>query len=246
MWQWAVENSAVVQTLVSLLSTVVWIAYLHVFLSSYRRQTRSSLLISRTGQRGLEGRCIISNMGSEPAFLMDVLAEFRLEESSVTASVVERVDLWEREQDTSHGVSAAGPMESGSYVDIGSIHEILDRAHRRFGVADFASEIKSMTLIAVAATSQARELVAATRSYSFDPDRDADPGAGGETVEIRPVEIKAKQLRSRREQRRLARALAELQTDDKLDWAISTDLNRTSRGDLRAWWRGRHEAPLQK
>lgn len=218
MWSWLQEHSTSIQMLVSLLSTGVWIAYLHVFLSSYRRQTRSSLLISREGPHGLKGRCIISNMGSEPAFLMDVLAEFETEGTRFTASVVDRLELWERDEDPDSQFCAVGPMESGGYLDFGSFEDILRRAQITFESQDVTRDVLKVRLIAIAATSQARELVAACRSFEFDVGRDDN------VVRIRPVEISAQQIRSRRKRKKLGELLQRIQREETIDHSVGDDL----------------------
>lgn len=218
MWAWMQTHASSIQVLVSLLTTVVWIAYLHVFLSSYRRQTRSSLLISREGARGLDSRCIIANMGSEPAFLMDVLAEFETEGKRFTASVVDRLELWEQDQEPGEASSAQGPMESGGYVDVGSFGDVLTRAHRQFQSHDFTNEIVNLRLIAIAATNQARHLAAACRSFEFSFDED------GDVVQVVPVEAAAKQIRSRRKQKQIRRLLEGLQREAAIDSPVSDDL----------------------
>lgn len=218
MWSWLQEHSTSVQVVVSLLSTGVWIAYLHVFLSSYRRQTRSSLLISREGAHGLKGRCVISNMGSEPAFLMDVLAEFETEGTRFTASVIDRLELWERDEDPDCEFSAIGPMASGGYLDFGSFEDILRRAQISFDSRDFTRDLLKVRLIAIAATSQARELVAACRSFEFDFGTDHD------TVRIIPVEISAQQIRSRRKRKKLSKLLEKLQREETINHPVCDDL----------------------
>ncbi|TCS62799.1 hypothetical protein EDD52_10894 [Primorskyibacter sedentarius] len=218
MWGWLHDNSTTLQVLVSLLSTCVWITYLHVFLSSYRRQTRSSLMISREGARDLKARCIVSNMGSEAAFLMDVLVEFETEGKKFTTSVIDRLELQGAEGDTSKTGSAQGPMASGSYVDIGSFEDILTRAHRQFDSADFTRDILRTRLIAIAATSQARDLVAACRGFEFIF------GTEGSVVHVRPIEIAAKQIRSRRKRKSLRRLLEKIQRDEVLNRSVSPEL----------------------
>ncbi|MFW8595295.1 hypothetical protein [Cribrihabitans neustonicus] len=224
MWSWIQENSATLQLVVSLLTAFVWIAYLHVFVSSYQRQTRSSLLISGEGPHGLKGRCVISNMGSEPAFLMDVLAEFETADKKFTASVIDRAELWESEEGTSDGISAQGPMLSGSYVDIGSFEDVLDRAKRKFNSEDFTRNVSTLRLIAIAATSQARDLAAACRCFEFVFDD------GGDVSRIRPIEISAEQIRSRRKRRKLRSLLEEIQKDEVIDHSVSDDLIESRRG----------------
>ena len=219
MWNWLNENSSIIQVFVTLLSTIVWIVYLHIFFSSYRRQTRSSLLITRHGSREINGRCIISNMGSEPAYLLDVLAEFETEGSRTTASVIDRLEIWDRDRKDSENLSAEGPIKSGDSVDIGSFEDLLSRAHRQFNSKDFTQDVITMRLIAIAATSQARELVAATREFElFTADSE------GGKMKICPVGVEAEQIVSRQKRRHLRKILAEIQRNEAMGRPVSDDL----------------------
>jgi len=227
MWTWLQENQALIQIIVSLVSTIVWIAYLHIFLVSFRRQTRSGLLINRAGHDGIRARCIISNLGSEPAYLTDVLAEVELEDDTVTASVVDRLEMREGGED---GVTAQGPMASGSYVDIGSFEDIIERVRKRFARDGFESRIKGIKLVAVAATSQARALVAAYRHFELS-------GAGTADAILRPVEVEARQIRSRLKRRRLETLLGRIQRGEELDRPASAQLFAKRSSTLPRSWR---------
>lgn len=216
MWDWMTENVTSLQVLVSLLSTVVWIVYLNIFLASFRRQTRSSLLINRAGAHDMQGRCLVSNMGSEPAFLLDVLAEVASDESVRTVSVVDRLELWDTETDPRGGVSAEGPIASGDYVDIGSFDDILKRAAKAFGEARGVPQELRIELVAIAATNQARQLVAAHRGFELCIDEEA--------MTIRPLQIQARQIRSRRQRHRIGKLLEELQVSKVIDRSVTGDL----------------------
>ncbi|MBS8228674.1 hypothetical protein DYI42_20810 [Vannielia litorea] len=213
MWQWLQDNQPAIQIIVSLTTTVVWIAYLHIFLVSFRRQTRSGLLINRAGRDGLAARCIISNLGSEPAYLTDVLAEVEIGEDTLTTSVVDRLEMFE---DSDQSQTAQGPMASGAYIDIGSFEDIFERVHQRHGSRDIARKADRIKLIAVAATSQARDLVAAYRNF--------DISGSGEQTMLRPVEVEAKQVRSWFQRRRLKRLLSAIQRREPLNGSASSQL----------------------
>ena len=53
---------------------LVWIAFLQVFVSSYRRQKRPNILIHRGAGSELEARCLISNMSAEPIYIESLIA----------------------------------------------------------------------------------------------------------------------------------------------------------------------------
>lgn len=206
MWTWMQENQAAIQIVVSLVTTIVWIAYLHLFVISFLRQTRSGLLINRAGREGMAARCIVSNLGSEPAYLTDVLAEIELDDETYTASVIDRLEMLE---DGETEVIAQGPMASGAYVDIGSFDDIFRRIHSRLGGLETRARICRIKLIAVAATSQARDLVAAYRTFDLR-------GSGNEVV-LLPVEVEAPQVRTWFMRRRLTKLLRAIQRGERLE-----------------------------
>ncbi|RDD64630.1 hypothetical protein DU478_18860 [Thalassococcus profundi] len=234
MWEWMKDNVTTLQVLVSLLSTGVWIAYLHVFVASFKRQTRSSLLITRVGGRDLNGRCIVSNMGSEPAYLLDVLAEFQADQEVMTVSIVDRLELWDTSSDVSSGVSAVGPITSGSYVDIGRFEDFFNRARKKMGKPNVTEETQCLKLIAIAATSQARDLIAAYRNFEF---KTVDKNG---TVHVMPVEVEARQVKSRRKRKQLTALLQDLQNNETLSRDVIPEVGERSgwREGLRAAWHG--------
>ena len=226
MWEWLKDNVTLLQVLVSLTSALVWIAYLQMFAASFRRQTRSSRLITLAGGRGTTGRCIVSNMGSEPAYLMDVLAEFEADGNQTAVSVVDRLELWDKSSDVTTGVSAVGPLTSGSYVDIGSFDNLFTRARKRLGTTDATEKAETIKLIAIAATSQARDLVAAYRSFElYRPE-------GSDTVQLLPVEVESKQIRSRRKRKKLRALLEELQRNEAVERDVLRDVGPPRGGPI--------------
>ena len=218
MWEWLKDNVTLLQVLVNFTSALVWIAYLQMFAASFRRQTRSSLLVTLAGAHDTTGRCIISNMGSEPAYIVDVLAEFGTDSHQTAVSVVDRLELYERSSTEITGVSAVGPLSSGSYVDIGSFQDLFVRAHQRLDTIHATEEVQSIKLIAIAATSQARYLVAAYRGFNLYRSDETD------VVGVVPVEVESKQIRSRRERKKLRILLQEIQHKDAVERGISREI----------------------
>ena len=97
MWGWVEENSGTIQVIVSIATAIIWIFYLQVFLMSYLRQTRASLLITMAGGKTSRARCIVSNMSSEPAFLVEVIAELEQNGTNLSMSVTDRIGAYSTE-----------------------------------------------------------------------------------------------------------------------------------------------------
>ncbi|WP_339112853.1 hypothetical protein [Thioclava sp. GXIMD2076] len=231
MWNWITENVTALQAMVSLLSTVVWIVYLNLFLSSYQRQKRSSILISRAGSNQMGAHCIVSNMGSEPAFLVDVLAEIATDERIITASVADRLESWDEGASPSTTVSAEGPIESGGYTDIGTFEQLFDRVCRQSEIENCAHRISHVNLIAIAATNQARELVAAHRSFEVNRSE-------GRAPRLHPVQVEAIQIRSRHKRKKLTAILKQMQDYQAIEGSVMGELGHPRHHRLVFWRRG--------
>ena len=195
------QNSELMQIGASLTTTLVWLVYLHVLLRGFRDQRRSSVLINRGGGEDLDARCLVSNMGAQPAYLLDVLACIETDDSADVSSVVDRRELRREELERATEMTGQGPLPSGGYVDIGSFKDIAKRADSDIRIEDMPQ--RTVKLIAVAATNQASHIVAAVREFDLVPE--------GNSISVRPKSLEAKQLRSRRSRKQVRTALEMLQ-----------------------------------
>ena len=122
MWNWIATNHQVISALANIAMLVVWIAYLQVFVSSYRRQKRSNILINRGAGSGLEARCLISNMSAEAIYIESVIATVATAEGRWSRPVTEMLegrsdlDLKTRQ----------GPLQAGRFIDIGSFQSLIE------------------------------------------------------------------------------------------------------------------------
>ncbi|WP_088632899.1 hypothetical protein [Phaeobacter sp. 22II1-1F12B] len=195
------QNSELMQIGASLTTTLVWLVYLHVLLRGFRDQRRSSVLINRGGGEDLDARCLVSNMGAQPAYLLDVLACIETDDGADVSSVVDRRELRREELERATEMTGQGPLPSGGYVDIGSFKDIAKRADSDIRIEDMPQ--RTVKLIAVAATNQASHIVAAVREFDLVPE--------GNNISVRPKSLEAKQLRSRRSRKQVRTALEMLQ-----------------------------------
>lgn len=92
MWNWIASNHQVISALANIAMLLVWIAYLQVFVSSYRRQKRSNILINRGAGSGLEARCLISNMSAEAIYIESLIATAETPEERWSCPVTELLE----------------------------------------------------------------------------------------------------------------------------------------------------------
>ncbi|GHA13208.1 hypothetical protein GCM10007989_04740 [Devosia pacifica] len=127
--QWLSSNTELLNLAANWGMLFIWVAYLHLFLQSYRRQTRSKILINRGASGGLDARCLISNMSSDAIYVESIIATLEAGDRRWSASVTARElsDDSARPNDPRE-LTFQGPLGAGDYLDAGAYGELLDRA----------------------------------------------------------------------------------------------------------------------
>lgn len=201
MWNWILQNAAVVQAIVGLITAAVWITYLHVFVESMRRGRRSEILITLGGDRGLSGRMLVSNLGLEPIYVLDIMLTVHAKSGRRSLSVADRTEIAPSEQTSTDRATLQQPLKSGEYVEIGTIDILLDRAARRFRTARQDPDLACIEVAVAAVTAAASGIVAARRVFDVEHSKDG--------LTLRPKTLYAEQIRNRRGRRRIERQLAD-------------------------------------
>ena len=127
MWNWIASNHQVVSALANIAMLVVWIAYLQVFVSSYRRQKRSNILINRGAGSGIEARCLICNMSAEAIYIESLIATVETKAGRWSCPVTE---LLEGRSDLKLA-TRQGPLQAGQLIDIGSFQSLIEPVLQR-------------------------------------------------------------------------------------------------------------------
>lgn len=202
MFGWLIENSGVADVFISLAMLFVWIAYLQVFVSSYRRQRRASILISIGGGSGLDARCLVSNMSQGAIYIQSVILDLTTSVGTFSHPITELEGLEEWKGPTDLNLwTRQGPLNPGSVRDMGTFRAMLDHALRTQGASTGQSALPAVdALEEVRVTVIARYgpedlLVAAEQSYMLNR-RDGSTWLSSRTVTTR-------QIRSRRERKQL-------------------------------------------
>lgn len=199
MWAWIVQHSATLQVIVSLISAVVWLVYLRIFIESQRRQSRSEILITLGGERGLNADVLVSNLGLEPIYILDILLGVRTEAGDSIVSVADRTEADADGSGDRVRVSLQQPLKSGDHVGIGSIDDLFGRAARGLQVQRGAFRPTRVDITVAAVTAASSGIAAARRSFDVQHD-------GGATV-LRPDTLHACQIRDLRGRRRVEKQL---------------------------------------
>lgn len=206
MINWLNEMSGAANVVLNLAMLLVWIAYLQVFVSSYRRQRRATILINVGGGSGLDARCLVSNMSQGTIYVRSLLLDLTTRDGTSSHSVTEPegqedwtgptdLKLWTRQ----------GPIDPGGIRDMGPFGAMLDHvvrtkhAQNERSVSADLSAIVQVRVTVVAQYGPEDLMVAAEQTYAVN--------RLNSSPRLVPQATTSRQIRSRRERARLRERL---------------------------------------
>ena len=205
MFEWIQSHSNLITAGVQILTAAVWIVYLQIFISSYRRQTRSNILINRIAGNHDRAHLIIGNMGAEPIYVSAVMVEPMIDGKVYRAIVTE--DQFDTDcEDTAISSSRQGPLKSAETRDIGALGDLLDRALADIGQTDRSGDVEDLKVTVAAEGTYDRHVVAGTRGYWVNH--------GTDRRRFLPQENSTRQVRARRERKALSKQLDDALRDE--------------------------------
>lgn len=125
MLQWIAQHRELITALTGLGTLIVWVIYLQVFVSSYRRQLRATLLITRGAGDGPEARCFVSNMSSGPVYVQSVLVTLATAKKTFVFPVTDMPGTASKAAADPLERTRQGPLASGELRDIGSFGNLI-------------------------------------------------------------------------------------------------------------------------
>lgn len=187
MWTWLSDNHGAVSALASSLMLVVWLAYFQLLYLGFRNTQRASILISIAGGPQPTAECILANLSREPIYVEAVALSVEGEGGASVRSLSD-LQMDATRTDVRSG-AMQGPLGSGEMIMLGSFRDLLLRANcEQSGCVRF-------TLTAIGTYSGGDRLVAAEREFLLTDGI------------LRSTSLGARQLRSRRDRRRMRRLL---------------------------------------
>ncbi|WP_299822499.1 hypothetical protein [uncultured Jannaschia sp.] len=197
---WLRQNSDVLNVALNGAMLLVWVLYLQVFLSGFRRQRRAMIVIGMGAGPGLDARCLLSNMSEDSIYVANLIARVEAGEDGWDASFIDRHDLPDEEagRDPMRR-TRQGPLGAGDYMDAGAFGDLLARAvpEGRDPEAVFARDEGLLTVEVVALYAAEDLPVAARRRFRIRPAEDGP--------RLEAVDLHTEQIRSHRQRRKLAR-----------------------------------------
>lgn len=209
MLDWVRENHATLSVLVNIGMLIVWVAYLQLFLASFRRQTRPKILINIGAGRSLDARCLVANMSSDAVYVESLIATVFTEHERWVCPVTDVRDLAEDDGSSDpRDLTRQGPLQPGAVMDVGSFRDLVGRVVAESGHGTEAGDgfpdgLRSLDIQVVADFGPDDLLVGAKREFEL-VERDGRLNLGAHSRHTR-------QIRSRRERRRIKRMLEEVE-----------------------------------
>lgn len=197
MFPWLSENASSVQAIASVVSALIWLVYLQILVGGIRKSKRAWLSINRGAGDGMDAHVLVSNLGSEPVYLRDILMKVRTGEKTISAFITERQEYTRDELSDALSGTLQGPLQGGDYRSLGDLREIFSRA----GVSAEPGDLDDINEIEFIAFGATHTTAGACKRYRIVKD---DNGR----IRLDPTRMQTRRL-SRWRCRRIARRAAQ-------------------------------------
>ncbi|MCQ0988421.1 hypothetical protein [Jiella marina] len=208
MFEWISENSQILNTAANFLMLAIWAVYLQLLWSSFRRERRPRLLITRGIRSDMDARCLVTNMSRDTVFIRSIIVRLETAQGELRFPVTELEDI-----QSSGGAkdikqqTRQGPLESGAMRDIGSFSAIITHVLDYKGPDDPPGPhnnwdgLKCFTIYIIGVYGPDDVSIGAKRTYDVVHEEDGR--------QLSPRTIDAEQIRSRRERKQIEGMLEE-------------------------------------
>ena len=92
MWDWIGSNASALNVGLNAAMLLIWLAYLQLFFVSFRRSNRTVIHIGMASESGEDARCLVTNMGSDTAYVLAVMVGLDDGDRTRLAPVTDRVE----------------------------------------------------------------------------------------------------------------------------------------------------------
>ena len=114
------SHSSALNVIANLVMAIIWLSYFHLLLMSFRRQRKSSLVISCTTSKHNRPECLIANMSEGRFYVQNIIGATTTSDKKLSADLTEPVS-----DELEH--SLQGPMGPGDKLIAGPFGQLLDR-----------------------------------------------------------------------------------------------------------------------
>ncbi|WP_135501300.1 hypothetical protein [Roseovarius aestuariivivens] len=167
------QNSDLITVVASVAMVPIWMTYLQLFWSSYRRQLRASLIIHPGAGTGMDAQCLISNMSAEAIHVEGIILVLKCGKQRWSTAITAAGGLSE-EATTKSGARIVtphdGPLKSGEFLNIGRFQDLVERTYGKAGENEASPdrmEFDSFEIWVIADYSAEQKLVFARRVFQI-------------------------------------------------------------------------------
>lgn len=186
MLAWLLDNEAVINLVLQALLLLVWVVYLQLFLLGFIWTRQSVILIHIAASRGPNGRCLVTNMGAQPIYLLGIVMQQRNGSEEVLTPVTDREELTAEDFTQPAEATNQGPLATGEFRDIGDFHALERRAGNHMEKGGFSKFPEEITLYIVATSGHKARLVGCCQTFVLSEDGD-QPEYRAKTINARQI-----------------------------------------------------------
>lgn len=224
MLDWLAQHGQIFSTGVQIVTAIVWIVYLHVIVTGFRRQKRCNILLTRVAGNKDRAHMMVGNMGAEPIFVSAVMVEMLVDGETHTAFIT---DSDAQDEGDALGHSSQGPLKSAEHRDLGALGDITDHALSVAGL-DTGTQVEELVVTVMAEGTYDAQLVAAKQGYWINHETDRRL--------FHPQWTRTRQIRKRRTRKNLL---------DQLDNHLRNEAQDVRRSDRDATGHDDDDAPAK-
>ncbi len=207
MLEWLALNVDLLNLAANWAMVAIWVVYLHVFLRSFRRRTLPKIVINRAAGNNLGASCFVSNMSSEGIYVESVIIQIACRNNTFSATITDAEASGTDQSSDPKSRTFQGTLGPSQYSSIGRFDDLIASATRRAGQEEdplrSASEAMTVTVTILADYASDSLLIGAERRFVAEWQ--------GDHWELEPVDLHTRQVRSKRQRRRLHELLRQLE-----------------------------------
>lgn len=200
---WISEHLEIIGALSGIGTLLVWVIYLQVFIGSYLKQIRATLLITRGAGNGIDAQCFLSNMSAGPVYVQSVIVSVETARETIVCPVTDRQDLDAQSTSDPRRRTRQGPLGTGEIAGIGSFRALINHALGERDASVDTVSVKAVVIEVLGVYGSADLPIGARRRFLVLQ-------TGKKAAKIEGETLGTSQIRRRSERKRL---IAELDRD---------------------------------
>lgn len=199
------QNSDLILIAANVAMVLIWLTYLQLFWSSYRRQLRASVIVHLGAGKGRDAQCLISNMSAEAIHIEGVILVLTRGDETWRTTITPAGEIPKDAQGHAGRRPIArheGPLTSGGFINIGRLQDLLDHALCNVEEDPAASNrlgFDRFEIWVIADYSAEQNLVFARRGFNVEKHMGR--------LALRPDQMRTETLRDGKRQRKIKRDL---------------------------------------